>query len=72
MAPTQPVTPSANAIYFDRQKTCRVLLAELRHALDTHRATQQTRPTDWGYAGDLGKMEADLRDLLTFVRSGAR
>jgi DNA-binding response OmpR family regulator len=53
--------------YIERQKTCRTLLAEVKAALERHQARQATDARNWGYVGDLGKVEEDLRGILLFV-----
>ena len=48
------------------------LLKELQLALNNHRTTSavssRMKPINYGYVGDLGNMEQQLRDILAFIR----
>lgn len=42
-------------------------LAELAAKLKAHKAKADAHPSNWGYAGDLRKVESDLADILNFI-----
>ena len=42
-------------------------LAKLKAKLEAHKAKAKADPKNWGYSGDLRKVESDLADILAFI-----
>ena len=55
---------TAPATYAQRQANARALISRLTAALDTHAGRASERPDDWGFVGDLGSVEATLKELV--------
>ena len=58
---------TATAAYAERFATCQSLIAQLQRALNLHCSLQDIHQENWGFVGDLGKLEQDLRELLAFM-----
>lgn len=56
--------PTAIETYRARRADVARLLDWLGMELDKHGRRADANPTDWGYAGDIGKVRSDLIDLL--------
>ena len=41
--------------------------AKLKLKLEAHKAKAKADPKNWGYSGDLRKVESDLADILAFI-----
>lgn len=59
---------AAQAQYNAHQASIRSLIKQLEAKLDGHEKQASARPADWGYAGDLGHVEAQLKELVSFFR----
>ena len=61
--------PFANTAASDYDATAAVelQLAKLKLKLETHKAKAKADPKNWGYSGDLRKIESDLADILAFI-----
>lgn len=60
--------PFANTAASDYDATAAAVelqLAKLK--LETHKAKAKADPKNWGYSGDLRKIESDLADILAFI-----
>lgn len=42
-------------------------LAKLKLKLEAHKVKAKADPKNWGYSGDLRKIESDLADILAFI-----
>ena len=42
-------------------------LAKLKAKLEAHKAKAKADPKNWGYSGDLRKVESDLANILAFI-----
>lgn len=60
--------PFANTAASDYDATVAAVelqLAKLKAKLEAHKA--KADPKNWGYSGDLRKVESDLADILAFI-----
>jgi len=64
------MTRSAAETYTDRRAEVDEQIRRLREALAAHRARAASRPEDWGYAGDLGRLATILDEGLSAVGAG--
>jgi len=65
-------TKTAAGEYSQRAAVAQDLLKRLAARLAEHGARQAARPQDWGYAGDLGRVNEELAQVLASLgdRSG--
>ena len=61
---TKTTRQTAAACYADRHTESMDLLKRLASRLEQHRKDQSQEPANWGYAGDLGRVTADLAYVL--------
>jgi len=66
------VAGDANMAYDQKMRKVRQLLREMDKQLYKHEARQGARMEDWGFVGDLGYVEEELKELLRFVGGGQR
>lgn len=64
--------PFANTAASDYDATVAAVelqLAKLKAKLEAHKAKAKAKadPKNWGYSGDLRKVESDLADILAFI-----
>lgn len=62
--------PFANTAASDYDTTVAAVelqLAKLKLKLEAHKAKAKADPKNWGYSGDLRKVESDLADILAFI-----
>jgi hypothetical protein len=52
--------------YKARQASIRELIAHLEATLTKHELKANADPRNWGYAGDLGRVEVNLQELVDF------
>lgn len=60
--------PFANTAASDYDATAAAVelqLAKLK--LEAHKTKAKADPKNWGYSGDLRKVESDLADILAFI-----
>ena len=55
---------TATGCYAERHAECQDLLKRIASRLDEHRKRQAEEPTDWGFAGDLGRVSEELAYTL--------
>ena len=65
MATTNKKT--AMQTYEDRAQDIGALMTWLQDELEVHEAKAKADPTNWGFAGDLGNVQAKLVEILTFL-----
>ena len=58
---------SADNVYKLRRKDIEKQIKVLPKALKTIDALQKKNPTDWGYAGSLGRIKEELEDIIYFM-----
>jgi hypothetical protein len=54
---------TASSLYRERAARIRAHLARIECELGEHEDCQRSEPTNWGYAGELGAVEAQLADI---------
>ena len=59
--------PTAAETYAARRNDIARLLDVLDMELNRHDQVAKTHPSDWGFAGNLGKIRSDLIDLIAFT-----
>ena len=64
--PTRP-EPTAAESYAARRSDIARLLDVLQMHLEIHAESAKADPTNWGRAGDLGKVRSDLVNLVGFM-----
>lgn len=57
---------TAHTQYQAHQARIQSLTQQLQAKLASHSTKAAARPQDWGYAGDLGHVEARLQELVEF------
>jgi hypothetical protein len=67
MATRDDTNMTAREAYAERAADIARLLDLIRDELAVHAAQAQGAPTNWGYAGDLGKLRSDLIDAYRFI-----
>ena len=60
----QSTTQTAAGCYAERYTEAQDLLKRIASRLAEHKKRQATRPADWGYAGDLGRITEQLAYVL--------
>lgn len=63
----RPFANTAAADYDATVAAVELQLAKLKGKIEAHKAKAKTDPKNWGYSGDLRKVESDLADLLDFL-----
>lgn len=63
-------TQTANHKYQSRMLTAEAYLKIIAKLLKEHKAEQANKPLNWGYVGDLGKVNEELGEIAAFLRSG--
>jgi hypothetical protein len=58
---------TADTQYKANQASIRELMATLEARLAQHETKASADPSNWGYAGDLGRIETDLKELVRFL-----
>ena len=58
---------TADNQYKAHQASIRELMATLEARLAKHETKASADPSNWGYAGDLGHIETDLKELVRFL-----
>jgi hypothetical protein len=63
---------TATAAYNEKASISQDLLKRIAARLAEHQTQQAARPADWGYAGDLGRINEELAQVLAALgdRSG--
>jgi hypothetical protein len=63
---------TASTDYSERAAISRDLLKRIAARLSDHQTRQATNPNDWGYVGDLGRVNEELAQVLAALgdRSG--
>lgn len=59
---------AAQAQYNAHQASIRSLIKQLEAKLDNHEKQASAQPKNWGFAGDVGHVEAKLTELVEFFR----
>lgn len=54
--------------YNAHQEEIRGLIKQLETRLERHAKQASQHPAEWGYAGDLGHVAAELAELVNFFR----
>ena len=65
--PSKTPEPTAAQVYAARRADIDRLVKALTSNLRDHARDHRSRPTDWGLAGDLGKVREDLINLVGFM-----
>jgi hypothetical protein len=60
---------AAQTQYKAHQGRIQALTQQLQAKLASHATKAATKPQDWGYAGDLGHVEARLQELVDFFQN---
>lgn len=60
---------TAHTQYKVRQASIRELIAQLEASLAKHDTKESADPGNWGYSGDLGRVESNLQELVDFFNS---
>jgi hypothetical protein len=60
---------AAHADYQARQARIQALTQQLHAKLASHATKAASDPKNWGYAGDLGRTEAVLQELVDFFQN---
>lgn len=60
---------TAHTQYKARQASIRELITELEARLAKHETKASKDPGNWGYSGDLGRVESNLQELVDFFNS---
>lgn len=60
---------TAHTQYKARQASIRELITELEARLAKHDTKASGDPCNWGYSGDLGRVEGSLQELVDFFNS---
>ena len=63
------MTTTAQTQYKTRQARIQALMQQLQTALARHESKAATEPGNWGYAGDLGRVETGLQELVEFFQN---
>ena len=61
---TKTTKQTAAACYAERHAECQDLLKRIANRLEQHQKDQAAQPSNWGYAGDLGRITQDLAYVL--------
>ena len=61
---TKTTKQTAAACYAERHAECEKLLKRIAFQLDVHRGCQAQEPSNWGHAGDLGRVTEELACVL--------
>jgi hypothetical protein len=61
------MTATAKEEYAIRRKEAGRLLRQLDSTINRHAKRQQSRDFDWGYVGDIGRMNEILREAIRFM-----
>ncbi len=64
MPRTTKTKQNAAACYAERHAECQNLLKRIASRLEQHKKEQAAEATDWGYAGDLGRVTEELAYVL--------
>lgn len=59
---------SADQVYKQRVKKILGMLKDTERLLDKHAKAQKEKPEDWGFAGDLGRVEELLTEINAFMK----
>ena len=59
---------AAQTEYSARQARIKQLVDALGKELDSHAVKASRQPGNWGFAGDLGRVEATFEELLATLR----
>lgn len=60
---------AAHIDYQARQSRIQALTQQLQAKLASHATKAASDPRNWGYAGDLGRTEAALQELVDFFQN---
>ena len=63
----RPFANTAASDYAATAAAVELQLAKLRAKLEAHKAQAKADPKNWGYSGDLHKVESGLADILAFI-----
>ena len=58
---------TAAKAYAARRTSIDAKLAQLKSGLRAHHRSAARRPDDWGFAGDLGRVEELIDEMLSFL-----
>ncbi len=61
---TKTSKQTAAACYAERYAECQDLLKRIASRLEQHKEDQAKAPADWGYPGDLGRVNEELAYVL--------
>ena len=61
---------SAEMAYKIRLREMNTLMEALHKALADHERRQDEDPENWGWAGDLGQVNMDMKEMIRFLTSG--
>ncbi len=64
MQRTKNTKQTAADCYTERHAECQDLLQRIARQLEQHNARQAQEPSNWGYAGDLGRVSEELAYVL--------
>ena len=67
MSAKQTAKQTAGDLYDERREDIARLIDWLGLELDKHQAKAEAEPQDWGYAGDLGNVQAKLVRTVAFL-----
>jgi len=64
---TRNTERTAAKAYAARRASIDAMLAQLKSGLRAHHRSAAQRPNDWGFAGDLGRVEELLDEMFSFL-----
>lgn len=68
----QSLTATAASQYESRRREVDKLIKTLQTGLDKHEKKFAKDPDNWGYAGDLGRVEELLKEAVDFISGSER
>ena len=67
---TRQLKQTAAERYADQRTDIAVLMDCIQMELDEHAKRAAEKPTDWGFAGDMGRVRESMRDVLQTLLIG--
>jgi len=58
------IKQTAHQAYQERYQEALELVTRIRRQLTAHKAQEAKEPRNWGYAGDLGHVNSELKQVL--------
>lgn len=61
----------AHTAYADRQKACQALLKDITARLAQHAEAEARQQWNWGFSGDLARVETQLQGIMESLGAGS-